>query len=549
MAHQPCVVCISKLRLRKFSAPLLALPSFPFVGNFFEKRLYVAYASRWPAWWPPAHWQRNRAEQIYLNERAKTGEHCNRMDAPPSQVPTVDVRSFEVDDGSTCRYITSVLRRPGDHLEVAVRWSEMVTVVRELRELHPEIPGTLVLPRYFFKTTDSAKLEQRRQELNHFWTGLIEWLVHNENASAQGLLDTPPLQRMLAGATQIRAARKLQEPARGAIAVLPALATEQDAQDPGPLPVHLCGRYTHDDRSDDWEPVLEAMGLPWLVRKVGRYLNPDVELYFTQTHFNVWGSTALGPNTDSFPLTGKEERLADMNEGSPVEEPMSYMCQTDGRSIKTWSWVWHADGKSKKWLTTSERYLEGPEPPSLSSPSFHERVAFYILDEPDRPPIRLSRYMVRDSRHPPQFPLPPSIAARAWRLDDEAPLDPEPEPAPAPEPEPEPQPQPQPQPQPVDGPQGDWVLPALRRCDLRHRSRRCHDMGACGADGTYDDAGTAANTFDSSQRSACTCNPDDGLYVLKLISRHLAAAAVGATFAALATAVVRAYGLHTVVTT
>jgi hypothetical protein len=35
-------------------------------------------------------------------------------------------------------------------------------------------------------------------------------LVHNENASAQGLLDTPPLQRMLAGATRIRAASKLQ---------------------------------------------------------------------------------------------------------------------------------------------------------------------------------------------------------------------------------------------------------------------------------------------------------------------------------------------------
>eukprot|EP01046_Picozoa_sp_COSAG06_P058780 COSAG06_NODE_11924_length_1447_cov_1.089763_3_plen_219_part_01 len=135
-----------------------------------------------------------------------------------------------------------------------------------------------------------------------------------------------------------------------------AASTEQWAQEceSGPLPVHLCGRYTHDERSDDWEPVLEAMGLPWIVRKVGRYMNPDVELYFTKTHFNVWGKTALGPNTDSFPLSGKEERLADMSEGSPVEEPMSYMCRTGagGRTIKTWSWIWHADGKSKKWLTT-----------------------------------------------------------------------------------------------------------------------------------------------------------------------------------------------------
>ncbi len=158
------------------------------------------------------------------------------MDAAPAG-PIINVRSFEVDDGLTCRYMTSVLRHPGgDRLEVAVRWSEMESVVKELRRLHPELPDTLVLPRYFFKTTESTKLEQRRQELNHFWTGLMEWLGHNEPASAQGLLDTPPLQRMLADATvgragagynQTRAANKLQGTAAHLAAAWQELASLQ----------------------------------------------------------------------------------------------------------------------------------------------------------------------------------------------------------------------------------------------------------------------------------------------------------------------------------
>lgn len=308
----------------------------------------------------------------------------------------------------------------------------------------------------------------------------------------------------------------------------PKTARQQGTQDPGPLPVHLCGRYVHDDRSDDWEPVLEAMGLPWIVRKVGRYLNPDVELYFTQTHFNVWGSTALGPNTDSFPLSGKEERLADMSEGSPVEEPMSYMCQTDGRTIKTWTWIWHADGKSKKWLTTSERCLEGSEPPSLSSPSFHERVTFFILDEPDRPPIHLNRYMVRDTRHPPQFPLPPEIASRAWRPA-EAKL--------------------QPQPQPQLQPQADCAAPltAVSSHGLRHRNVQSRDVAPV----VVDDSSAVAKNQTRIRRFECSCNADSSayLYVLRQISRHLVAAAVGATVASIASAVVRAYSSYGAFTT
>ena len=99
---------------------------------------------------------------------------------------------------------------------------------------------------------------------------------------------------------------------------------------------------------------------------------------------------------------------------SPVDEPSSYRYESDGVTIKTWFWVWHADGSAKKWLTTSERRLEGP--PSLSTQSFHEHVEFTVLDEPLTEPVCIERYMRRDPKHPhPRMPPAAAVAAVAAR--------------------------------------------------------------------------------------------------------------------------------------
>jgi hypothetical protein len=130
-------------------------------------------------------------------------------------VPVFDVMGFEVEDG-TCRYTISVLLGPGeDRLEVDVRWSEMETIVKELRELFPEMPVELGLPKYYFKTTDGAKLEQRRQELGEFWDGFMGWLEGHSRTSAEQLLDSSPLQRMLEHAHKIRGSSVVVAPTTG----------------------------------------------------------------------------------------------------------------------------------------------------------------------------------------------------------------------------------------------------------------------------------------------------------------------------------------------
>ena len=73
------------------------------------------------------------------------------------------------------------------------------------------------------------------------------------------------------------------------------------------IPGHFAGWWCNDARSEDWDPMLKAMDLSWVVRQIGRNLNPDIEIFFTETHYNVYGKTFLGANTDSFPLSGEEE--------------------------------------------------------------------------------------------------------------------------------------------------------------------------------------------------------------------------------------------------
>ena len=136
---------------------------------------------------------------------------------PPAAaaVPVFEVAAYDVEDG-TCWYSTSVVPHPGaNRLEVAVRWSEMEAIVKELRAHYPAMPEALALPKYYFKTTDDAKLEQRCHELNEFWAGFMGWLEGQSTASAEGLLDTAPLQRMLADAEEISAVSAIAAPAVG----------------------------------------------------------------------------------------------------------------------------------------------------------------------------------------------------------------------------------------------------------------------------------------------------------------------------------------------
>ena len=48
----------------------------------------------------------------------------------------------------------------------------------------------------------------------------------------------------------------------------------------GAIPGRFRGWWMNDQRrSEDWEPMLKALGLGWFLRKVGRGLNPDVEVW------------------------------------------------------------------------------------------------------------------------------------------------------------------------------------------------------------------------------------------------------------------------------
>ena len=53
------------------------------------------------------------------------------------------------------------------------------------------------------------------------------------------------------------------------------------------VPAHFRGRWLHDDRSDDVEPLVAAAGLGWLGHLAEQERNPPVELFFTDTHLVV----------------------------------------------------------------------------------------------------------------------------------------------------------------------------------------------------------------------------------------------------------------------
>ena len=66
---------------------------------------------------------------------------------PPAAaaVPVFEVAAYDVEDG-TCWYSTSVVPHPGaNRLEVAVRWSEMEAIVKELRALYPAMHAVDIL--------------------------------------------------------------------------------------------------------------------------------------------------------------------------------------------------------------------------------------------------------------------------------------------------------------------------------------------------------------------------------------------------------------------
>ena len=114
-----------------------------------------------------------------------------------AELPCFDVESFRVDADSTCRYSTRVRMAGRGEWVFATRWSEMEALIKDLRALFTSMPENLVLPKYFFKTTDEAKLEARRLQLQEFWDETMNWLGQDDPASAVNLMETKPLARFL----------------------------------------------------------------------------------------------------------------------------------------------------------------------------------------------------------------------------------------------------------------------------------------------------------------------------------------------------------------
>ena len=76
-----------------------------------------------------------------------------------------------------------------------VRWSEMENAAKELRRLYPTMPSSVVLAKYWLKTTDPQKLEQRRHELAQYWRGVMDWLATPEAQAS--CLSSAPIQQLL----------------------------------------------------------------------------------------------------------------------------------------------------------------------------------------------------------------------------------------------------------------------------------------------------------------------------------------------------------------
>ena len=176
------------------------------------------------------------------------------------------------------------------------------------------------------------------------------------------------------------------------------------------LPAHFRGTWVHDDRSDDLKPLLDAMGVGWLGLKVGHEDNPDIEIYFSETHFVVFEDDAEGGTTSQFLLNGEEEESTRVVDG--VTEKISTKYWSNGEIVKTWTWLWHPNGKRKRWAIISERKVEGKS--VLYAPSFSEHLCFLPLDNSAFPVVTLERFMKRDASTAPRT-LPPSLLSKVWR--------------------------------------------------------------------------------------------------------------------------------------
>ena len=154
---------------------------------------------------------------------------------------------------------------------------------------------------------------------------------------------------------------------------------------------------------------------------------PVAQLFFTDTHFNVYGSTMLGANTDSFPLSGDEEVKFKDVPGLAQPAKFSYQCElcSGGERIRTWTYQWDAGGENRLHATISDRRFENP----LAS-SFHERVIFRrfnCIENSVLPDVEIQRYMLRDvSELRALRPLPPALVPRLWQQSSSTHLQPPP---------------------------------------------------------------------------------------------------------------------------
>jgi hypothetical protein len=202
------------------------------------------------------------------------------------------------------------------------------------------------------------------------------------------------------------------------------------------IPAHFRGRWLHDERSDGLEPLVEATGVGWLGHKVGQETDPAIEIFFTETHLVViegdeepvlddrqaaQEESAVGAmmgesegcvrgKVTQFLLSGEEDVYTRIANGE--EEKVSTKYWSNGELTKTWTWLWHPNGKRKSWAIISERQVEGKS--VLYAPSFSEHVCFLPLDNPTVPVVTLERYMSRDSQHTPRA-MPGALQARTWR--------------------------------------------------------------------------------------------------------------------------------------
>lgn len=179
------------------------------------------------------------------------------------------------------------------------------------------------------------------------------------------------------------------------------------------IPAHFRGRWLHDDRSDDVEPLVAAAGISWLGHAAGLHRNPPLELFFTDTHLVVVEGdedSELDGNVTRFLLSGEEEVCTQTVNGEKAKVSTKYW--SNGEVTKTWTWLWDPRGIKKRCAIVSERQVTGKS--VLYAPAFAEHVCFLPLDSPTVPVVTLERHMTRDLQHIPRA-LPGSLQERTWR--------------------------------------------------------------------------------------------------------------------------------------